>query len=133
MVFTEKVDLNRTKAKQRDDLDEEFGLSVRDNEGEAANYGIYYDDTEYDYMQHMRDLGSSNEAVFLEAPTKAKKEKGKMKLEDALQQLDIRSESGVSHASSSTTCCKMLLAITQTTRSSSASFTKTAKPTYATF
>jgi protein LTV1 len=100
MVFTEKVDLNKNKVKQRDDLEEEFGLNVRDNEGEAANYGIYYDDTEYDYMQHMRDLGSSNEAVFLEAPTKAKKEKGKMKLEDALQQLDIQSESGVSHASS---------------------------------
>jgi protein LTV1 len=98
MVFAEKTDLNRNKIKHRDDLEEEFGPAVRDNEGEAANYGIYYDDTEYDYMQHMRDLGTSSEAHFFDAPVKTKK--GKMKLEDALQDLDIKSESGVSHTSS---------------------------------
>jgi protein LTV1 len=98
MVFTEKTDLNHNKIKQRDDLEEEFGPAVRDNEGEAANYGIYYDDTEYDYMQHMRDLGTSTESHFFEAPVKTKK--GKVKLEDALKDLDIKSESGVSHASS---------------------------------
>lgn len=115
MVFTEKTDLNRrhddderedyglsgpSKIKQRGDLEEEFGLKIRANEGEAANYGIYYDDTEYDYMQHMRDLGSSTEGHFVEAAAPAKPKKGKMKLEDALQNLDIQSESGVSHASS---------------------------------
>jgi protein LTV1 len=98
MVFAEKTDLNRSKTKHRGDLEEEFGLAVRDNEGEAANYGIYYDDTEYDYMQHMRDLGTSSEAHFIEAPVKTKN--GKVKLEDALKDLDLKSESGVSHTSS---------------------------------
>lgn len=55
---------------------------VRANEGEATLYGIYYDDTEYDYMQHLRGVdesrfvGSENaatsnaplEAVFVPAP-----------------------------------------------------------------
>ena len=98
MVFTEKADLNRDKTKNRGDLEQEFGLNVRDNEGEAANYGIYYDDSEYDYMQHMRILGASNEAYFIEAPAKTKKEK--IRLEDALQDLDLRSESGLSLTSS---------------------------------
>jgi protein LTV1 len=116
MVFTEKTNLNRkndanelenhgldsqSKIKHRGDLEEEFGFKVRANEGEAANHGIFYDDTEYDYMQHMRDLGSSTESHFIEASASAKTKKGKTKLEDALQNLDLQSESGVvSHASS---------------------------------
>jgi protein LTV1 len=101
MVFTEKLNLNQTKgkARQRNELEEEYGFKVRDNEGEAANYGIYYDDTEYDYMQHMRDLGTSGEAVFLKAP-EDKKGKSKMNLEDALRDLDMGSDAGVSQASS---------------------------------
>ena len=115
MVFTEKTNLNRrqsehepedygldhsSKIKHRGDLEEEFGFAIRANEGEAANHGIYYDDTEYDYMQHMRDLGGSTEGHFVEAQAPSKTKKGKMKLEDALQNLDIKSESGVSHANS---------------------------------
>jgi protein LTV1 len=92
---------NENKIKHRDDLEQEFGLTVRDNEGEAANHGIYYDDTEYDYMQHMRDLGAGTESHFVDASVPTKTKKGKMKLEDALQNLDIQSESGASsHASS---------------------------------
>ncbi|EEB89687.1 hypothetical protein MPER_12190 [Moniliophthora perniciosa FA553] len=44
--------------------------------GEAALYGIYYDDTEYDYMQHLRPIGIQEEgveSVLIEAPQKAKK------------------------------------------------------------
>jgi protein LTV1 len=62
--------------------------NVRHNEGEAANHGIYFDDTEYDYMQHMRDLGSgSGDAYFLEA--RALKAKGKQALEDALKNTSL--------------------------------------------
>jgi protein LTV1 len=79
---------NSNKVKKLDDLASELGSDVdqiRENEGEAANYGIYYDDTEYDYMQHMRDLGSgSGEAYFVEAPAPKNKGKGKQSLEDAL-------------------------------------------------
>ncbi|KAG6851363.1 hypothetical protein H0H93_005761 [Arthromyces matolae] len=45
------------------------------NVGEAANYGIYYDDTEYDYMQHLRTVGVQEDGVdsiLVEAPTSSK-------------------------------------------------------------
>jgi protein LTV1 len=89
-----------SKGKGLSDLASELGsdaLSIRDNEGEAANYGIYFDDTEYDYMQHMRDLGQgSGEAVFVSADPVLNKGKGKGKqqsLEDALRQLDLQHQS----------------------------------------
>ena len=74
------------------DLSSQSGWSVRDNEGEAAEHGIYFDDTAYDYMQHMRDMGgnAAGETVWVEAPAAAEKEKDKDKgkqkqsLEDAL-------------------------------------------------
>lgn len=70
---------------------------MRANEGEAANYGVYFDDTDYDYMQHLRDLGSSGagDVVFVEAKTeqdKAGKGKHKQSLEDAIRQLDLEDE-----------------------------------------
>ncbi|KAI1110918.1 Low temperature viability protein [Nemania sp. NC0429] len=71
---------------------------MRANEGEAANYGVYFDDTEYDYMQHLRDLGSSGagDVVFVEAKTERNKGEGKGKhkqsLEDAIRQLDLEDE-----------------------------------------
>ena len=78
------------KTKQRGDLEDEFGLAVRKNEGEAAEHGIFYDDSEYDYMQHMRDLGSGGGAVtWVDASAPPKKQKGKQKLEDALRGLDL--------------------------------------------
>lgn len=35
-------------------------------EGQAAEHGVFYDDTEYDYMQHLRPIGAEREAIFLE-------------------------------------------------------------------
>lgn len=72
-----------------DDLDFE---SMRDNEGEAAEHGIFFDDTKYDYMQHMRDLGDgAGDSYFVDAlPTKVKgKKKATMRLEDALRQVNL--------------------------------------------
>ncbi|KUI71783.1 Protein LTV1 [Cytospora mali] len=88
------------KVKKLDDLESELGSdaqSIRDNEGEAANYGVYFDDTEYDYMQHMREIGAGGgDAVFVEAKVPLNKEKGKQKqsLEDALQQMELEQKSG---------------------------------------
>jgi hypothetical protein len=63
----------------RESLEEDIDVeAVRANEGEAAEYGIYYDDTEYDYMQHLRSVGEAPDAVLLEAPSKDKG-KGKAK------------------------------------------------------
>jgi protein LTV1 len=89
---------NSNKVKKLDDLASELGSDVekiRENEGEAANYGIYYDDSEYDYMQHMRDLGSgSGEAHFVEAPAPKNKGKGKQSLEDALKNASLEDTTG---------------------------------------
>ncbi|KAK5654834.1 hypothetical protein OQA88_6870 [Cercophora sp. LCS_1] len=85
------------RSKGLNDLASELGseaLSIRDNEGEAANYGVYFDDTSYDYMQHLREIGQgAGEAVFVEAPAKTKnKGKGKS-LEESLRQLDLENTS----------------------------------------
>lgn len=119
LVFQELAPSQVHKIKSRNDLESElFGSSegtngalpkVRDNEGEAAEHGIYFDDTEYDYMQHVRDLnaGSGNgQTHFVEAAAKHKDAKGKAKisLEDALRGSsieDMQSESGNSQATGS--------------------------------
>jgi protein LTV1 len=99
MVLNPTQRSKKSKGKGLSDLASELGSdaqSIRDNEGEAANYGIYYDDTEYDYMQHLRDLGQgSGEAVFVEANPILNKGKGKQKesLADALAQLDLQNQS----------------------------------------
>ncbi|KAK9485412.1 Low temperature viability protein-domain-containing protein [Lipomyces starkeyi] len=42
----------------------------RENEGEAALYGIMFDDSNYDYMQHLREIGrpDAGPAMFIPAP-----------------------------------------------------------------
>src|ERR1700694_5920944 len=64
----------------RETLEDNLGseVAIRQNEGEAAEYGIFFDDTEYDYMQHLRPVGEAADAVLLEAPSKDKG-KGKAK------------------------------------------------------
>lgn len=108
-MFQELVPSQAHKTKSRRDLEADLfadednnggELRIRDNEGEAAEFGIYYDDTEYDYMQHMRDLngGTGNgQSYFVEAPTrKPGKGKAKMRLEDALKQASLNDEDAAS-------------------------------------
>lgn len=103
MVFQELAPSQAHKIKNRTALESElFGASgkgaasnqIRDNEGEAAEYGVYFDDTEYDYMQHMRDLNGGSgdgESYFLEAPKKRGEGKGKARisLADALRDASL--------------------------------------------
>ncbi|KAL9075807.1 MAG: hypothetical protein Q9157_003884 [Trypethelium eluteriae] len=112
MVFAEKdapqASKSSRKVKQRGDLEEEFGLSIRSNEGEAAQHGVFYDDTEYDYMQHMRDLGEGG-GMFVEAGeyvVQKGRGKGKQKLEDALKDMDLGSETKSTAASAMSTASK---------------------------
>ena len=92
-------DGSSSKTRHLDDLASELGYeaeSMRANEGEAANHGVYFDDTEYDYMQHMRDLNTgSGEVVFVESTATQNKGKGKQKqsLEDALKQMNLEHKS----------------------------------------
>lgn len=61
----------RKNIQTRGDLAEDFDGAVRENEGEAAEYGVYFDDTAYDYMQHLRPTGNLG-AVMLENPKTVK-------------------------------------------------------------
>ncbi|KAL8781044.1 MAG: hypothetical protein Q9213_006189 [Squamulea squamosa] len=103
MVFQELAPSQPRKIKTRTDLESELFQNtdsissqplVRENEGEAAEYGVYYDDTDYDYMQHLRDLNDQSrncKSYFVEAPVHRKDANGKQKmsLEDALRQTSI--------------------------------------------
>ncbi|KAG5636973.1 hypothetical protein H0H81_006218 [Sphagnurus paluster] len=68
---------NTKKGKSRADLESLLTSSEIKNDrpssiGEAALYGIYYDDTEYNYMQHLRAVGVQEEgvdSVLIEAPS----------------------------------------------------------------
>lgn len=97
MVLNPTQNPNASKVKKLDDLASELGSdaqSIRDNEGEAANHGVYFDDTEYDYMQHLREIGNGGgEAVFVEAKGPQTKGKEKQSLEDALRQMELEQKS----------------------------------------
>ncbi|KAG7452177.1 LTV-domain-containing protein [Guyanagaster necrorhizus] len=72
---------NDKKGKSRAEL--EALLSIGDTlheshttPGDAALYGIYYDDAEYDYMQHLRQVGVQEDGVdsiLIEAPSSSKR------------------------------------------------------------
>jgi protein LTV1 len=68
-------------------LEESLPPSELENFGKAALHGIFYDDTEYDYMQHLRPVGIQEDGVesyLIEAPPSSRKKKGRdvVSLED---------------------------------------------------
>lgn len=70
----------QTKEELETEIKEDIG-AIRDNEGLAAQYGIYYDDTKYDYMQHLKPIGEAEDAVFISK----KEEKTKPKKQDIME------------------------------------------------
>lgn len=65
----------------------------RANIGEAAAYGVYFDDTDYDYMQHLRPVGLNEDGVdsiLIEAPSQPK---GKGKAKEVITLVDLPPES----------------------------------------
>ncbi|KAJ7146221.1 Low temperature viability protein-domain-containing protein [Mycena epipterygia] len=72
---------NAKKGKSRAELEDMLPESeLSTNVGEAALYGVYYDDSDYNYMQHLRQVGVQEdgvESVLVEAPSASKKGKGK--------------------------------------------------------
>mgnify|MGYP004706709349 CR=1 FL=1 len=48
------------------------------NEGKAASYGVLFDDSEYDYMQHLKDIGTSG-GIFISKKEAAEKQKENQK------------------------------------------------------
>jgi protein LTV1 len=102
-----------SKTKQRGDLEEEFGsANLRANEGEAAQHGVFFDDSQYDYMQHMRDLGAGSGSTWVEARSaEDTKKKGKQSLADALRGMDLDETRsvGMSSMTSSSSAARSLL------------------------
>ncbi|EDR15863.1 uncharacterized protein LACBIDRAFT_301251 [Laccaria bicolor S238N-H82] len=88
---------NTKKGKSRADLEALLDSSEiadqRRNIGEAASYGVYYDDTEYDYMQHLRQVGIQEdgvESMLIEAPaTLSKKSQARTKRHDGIELIDL--------------------------------------------
>ncbi|KAH3679909.1 hypothetical protein WICMUC_000652 [Wickerhamomyces mucosus] len=79
-VLVEVTNPNNRKIKTKTQLEKELGdelNNIRGNEGEAAVYGITFDDSKYDYMQHLRPIGNAD-AVFIpkKGTEKAEKTKG---------------------------------------------------------
>ena len=52
---------------------------VNSNVGEAALYGITFDDSKYDYTQHLKPIGVDPEAVFVPSKTDTEKDLDKKK------------------------------------------------------
>lgn len=78
-VLVEIHNPNNRKIKTKAQLEEEYQEELEDmrpNEGEAALYGITYDDSKYDYMQHLKPIGKGD-GVYI-AKNKDEKKKGIM-------------------------------------------------------
>ena len=109
----------KKKIKRREELEKEFSAQVRENEGEAANHGIYFDDSNYDYMQHMRELGSAagqgaeaGEACYIEATVTdggKGKVKGKVGLVEALRDVNLDDTRSMASGSVASSKAKELL------------------------
>ncbi|KAG7099821.1 hypothetical protein E1B28_001630 [Marasmius oreades] len=75
-VFKEVIRETHNQGRSRADLEStlsetDIAHDAQARVGEATLYGVYYDDTEYDYMQHLRPVGVEEEGVesiLIEAP-----------------------------------------------------------------
>ncbi|KAI0068032.1 LTV-domain-containing protein [Artomyces pyxidatus] len=90
---------NDKKGKSRAELEELLSPSdlahdaERANLGEASLYGVFYDDTDYDYMQHLRTVGLQEdgiESVLVAAP--AQKSNSKRKDHTSISLRDLPAE-----------------------------------------
>ncbi|KAF8079061.1 Low temperature viability protein-domain-containing protein [Lyophyllum atratum] len=88
---------NAKKGKNRADLESvlpstEVANDKLANVGEASVYGVYYDDTEYNYMQHLRAVGVQEdgvESVLIEAPSTSKSSKAPARKTQGIELRDL--------------------------------------------
>lgn len=93
---------SRKKIYKTSDLEKQLGSEeirkIRENEGLAAQYGIFFDDSKYDYMQHLKPIGQNNDAVFVERKG-SNKEKEHRNIEDLFEgQVPSKEKVEASHA-----------------------------------
>lgn len=70
----DKAKFRKARSAQVDQLASE---KLNDGEGQAALYGISYDDSEYNYLQHLKPIGQSKGAVFLAKDSEDQRSKHK--------------------------------------------------------
>lgn len=90
---TNKQKKKDAKGVTRSELESSLGdlaTQIRSNVGEASMYNVYFDDSEYDYMQHLKPVGLSKEAILIEKPKTHKDKNNKSKTG---QHLVLRSSS----------------------------------------
>jgi protein LTV1 len=85
----------KSRAELESSLSPDDLLDPDDRLGEAALYGITYDDSEYDYMQHLRPVGVEEEGVesiLIEAPPTSRKASKASKQTSSIQLRDLPAE-----------------------------------------
>lgn len=75
-----------TTAELEETLSKDEIASIRANEGLAAQFGIFFDDSKYDYMQHLKPIGQAANAVYISKKEEPKVEKKNIEelIKDAL-------------------------------------------------
>jgi len=72
--FSETDIFNVDSEDEKEPLKDAKGNVIKREAGVAALYGIDFDDTKYDYMQHLKVIGEDPTAVFIPSKEEAKKE-----------------------------------------------------------
>ncbi|THH30628.1 hypothetical protein EUX98_g3546 [Antrodiella citrinella] len=82
------------QGKTRAELESEIPTEdlERSNLGHATAYGVYFDDTNYDYMQHLRPVGIQEDGVDSVLIEATPKQKGKSKNKNTITLVDIPQE-----------------------------------------
>lgn len=62
-IIDKKKQSKKLRTTAAEDL-QELESQLKKDEGKAANFGITFDDTEYDYLQHLKPMGSG-QGVFI--------------------------------------------------------------------
>ncbi|KAJ1984042.1 Protein ltv1 [Dimargaris verticillata] len=75
--------ISRTKQASTPTASEQPSEDAKSRAGQAALHGIYFDDREYDYMQHLKPIGTSTDGVLLTASSVEPKQAGITFIKDA--------------------------------------------------
>jgi len=84
---------NVDSEEEKETLKDAKGNLIEREAGVAALYGIDFDDTKYDYMQHLKVIGEDPTAVFIPSKEEAKKEAKKGGIQFLDKSIDINEKS----------------------------------------
>eukprot|EP00833_Pecoramyces_ruminatium_P001893 jgi/Orpsp1_1/1175925/evm.model.c7180000055744.1 len=91
--FSETDIFNVDSEDEKEPLKDAKGNIIQREAGVAALYGIDFDDTKYDYMQHLKVIGEDPTAVFIPSKEEAKKEAKKTGIQFKDDSIDLDDKS----------------------------------------